>query len=209
MTSSGPRPCYTMAQTAAICPRAAVRPVPWHARDMPSAQVYVNSRGLTTSHYYTPQKCLGSAAAANSDAAARASYASDARPCARAARRCFSAVATATLALSWSTLRLSTLAVVASGACVVDERAFSHPVMVAAGYGKSCAILPCYAFKIDCWVVERRPVPRARRAGTIPRASARTSAQTLCAPFAHLSTRAPPVVYAPPVAATLRNLPSS
>ena len=184
-----------MAQTAAICPRPAVRHVPWHARDMPSAQFYVIRVVFTSSDYTTRQKCLGSAAAPNSDAAARASYASDARPCARAARRCFSAVATATVALSWSgsTLRLSTLTVVASGACVdVDERAFSHPVMVAAGYGKSCAILPCYAFKIDCWVVKRRPVPRARRSGVIPRASARASAhnvvRTICAPQHQSST---------------------
>ena len=132
-----------MAQTAAICPRAAVRPVPWHARDMPSAQVYVNSRGFVSLDYTTQQKCLGFAAAANSDAAARASYESNARPCAPAARRCLSHVATATIALSWSTLGLSTLTFVASGACVVAERAFSHLVMVAAGCGKSCAILLC------------------------------------------------------------------
>ena len=132
-----------MAQTAAICPRAAVRPVPWHARDMPSAQVYVNSRGLVSLDYTTPQKCLGSAAAANSDAAARASYASDARPCAPAALRSLSAVATVTMAFGWATLRLSTLTFVASGACVVEERPFSHLVMVAAGYGKSRAILLC------------------------------------------------------------------
>ena len=132
-----------MAQTATICPRPAVRHVPWHARDMPSAQVYVNSRGFVSLDYTTPQKCLGFAAAENSDAAARASYASNARPCAPAARRCLSTVATATIALSWSTLGLSTLTFVASGACVVEERAFSHLVMVAAGYGKSCAILLC------------------------------------------------------------------
>ena len=48
------------------------------------------------------------------------------------------------------------------------------------------APIPYYAFKIVGRVVSRRPVPRARRAGTIPRASARASehhvVRTICAP---------------------------
>ena len=75
------------------------------------------------------------------------------------------------------------------------SQVFSHlvmPVIVAAVSSSSAAMSPYYAFKVVVRVVVRRPRPRPRRAGTIPRASARASAhnvvRTICAPQHQSST---------------------